>query len=123
LLLDEHYDPAIAQELRRVFPDGRSMNLAEGVLRARYRNSVTQLELLVPNEPVELRIRLSPTSNVFLPGHRIRLDISSSNFPRFSRNLNTGEDVATGTRMRIAHQTILHSTTYPSRIVLPVVAP
>jgi len=114
-------DTDFTAKLIDVFPDGRSMNLAEGIVRTRYRNSVTRLELLEPNEPAELRIRLNPTSNVFMPGHRIRVDISSSNFPRFSRNLNTGESVATGTRMLAAHQTVLHSSSYPSRILLPVV--
>jgi putative CocE/NonD family hydrolase len=114
-------DTDFTAKLIDVFPDGRSMNLAEGILRTRYRHGFTQLELLEANEPVELRIRLNPTCNVFMPGHRMRVDISSSNFPRFSRNLNTGEDVATGTRMQVAHQTVLHSTAYPSRILLPSV--
>jgi predicted acyl esterase len=61
------------------------------------------------------------TSNTFMPGHRIRLEISSSNFPRFDRNLNTGEDPTTGTRMDVAKQTIYHSARYPSRLVLPVI--
>ncbi|MEP6872090.1 MAG: CocE/NonD family hydrolase [Anaerolineaceae bacterium] len=114
-------DTDFTAKLIDVFPDGRSMNLSEGIIRTRYRNSVTRLELLEPNEPTRLRLNLSPTSNVFLAGHRIRVDISSSNFPRFSRNLNTGEDVATGTRMAVARQTVLHSSQYPSRIMLPVV--
>jgi hypothetical protein len=61
------------------------------------------------------------TSNTFLPGHRIRLEVSSSNFPRFDRNLNTGEDPATGTRVQKATQTIHHSERYPSHAVLPVI--
>jgi predicted acyl esterase len=60
-------------------------------------------------------------SNLFLPGHQIRLEISSSNFPRFDRNLNTGENTATGTRMEKARQTIYHNTQYPSHVVLPIV--
>jgi predicted acyl esterase len=59
-------------------------------------------------------------ANVFRRGHRIRLDVTSSSFPRFSRNLNTGEDVGTGTRMRVARQTILHTASYPSHVLLPV---
>ena len=66
-------------------------------------------------------IDLWATSNTFLPGHRIRLEVSSSNFPRFDRNLNTGEDAATGTRMEVATQTIHHSARYPSHVVLPVI--
>ena len=61
------------------------------------------------------------TSHVFLPGHRIRVEISSSNFPRFDRNLNTGEDQATATRRQTARQTVLHDQRYPSHIVLPVI--
>ncbi len=62
-------------------------------------------------------------ANVFKRGHCIRLDVTSSSFPRFSRNLNTGEDVGTGTRMQVAHQTVLHTSAYPSRVVLPVIPP
>lgn len=77
--------------------------------------------LLERGEPQKYTIRMYPTSNVFRAGHRIRIDISSSNFPRFSRNLNTGENVATGTRVAVAHQTMLHNSEYPSHIVLPVI--
>lgn len=104
-----------------VVPSGAALVLAEGILRARYRHGFEKQELLAPGVVEELRIAMYPTSNVFLRGHRIRVDVSSSNFPRFSRNLNTGEDVATGTRMQTARQTILHSSRYPSHIVLPVV--
>jgi putative CocE/NonD family hydrolase len=114
-------DTDFTAKLIDVHPDGRAFNLSEGILRARYRNSRTREELLTPGEVEEYRIQLAPTSNLFKKGHAIRLDISSSNFPRFNRNLNTGEDIATGTRMEIAHQTILHRTDYPSRIVLPVI--
>ena len=74
-----------------------------------------------PGEVDEFKIELCPACHAFLAGHRLRLDISSSNFPRFSRNLNTGEDVATGTRMQTAQQTVLHTAQYPSHVVLPVV--
>ncbi len=77
--------------------------------------------MLEPGEVAEYRIRCYPAANVFKRGHRVRLDVTSSSFPRFSRNLNTGEDVGTGTRMQVAHQTVLHSSDYPSRIVLPVI--
>jgi hypothetical protein len=66
-------------------------------------------------------IDLWATSHVFLPGHRIRLDISSSNFPRFDRNLNTSEDQATGTRGQNARQTVLHDARAPSHILLPII--
>jgi putative CocE/NonD family hydrolase len=114
-------DTDFTVKLIDVFPNDYAMNLSEGILRARYRRNVQTPELLEPGEVDEFRIRLYPTSNVFRAGHRIRLDVSSSNFPRFSRNLNTGEDVATGTRMQIAHQTVLHEGRYPSLVVLPVI--
>ncbi len=106
-----------------VYPDGRSIFLTEGIIRARYRGSLEgeSIELLEPGEVAEFRIRCYPVANVFKRGHCIRLDVTSSSFPRFSRNLNTGEDVGTGTRMQVAHQTVLHTSTYPSRVVLPVI--
>ncbi len=109
--------------LSDVYPDGRAIFLAEGMLRARYRGSEAgeRQALLEPGEVAEYRIRCYPTANVFSRGHRIRLDVTSSSFPRFSRNLNTGEDVATGTRLEVARQTVLHTDRYPSHVVLPVV--
>jgi putative CocE/NonD family hydrolase len=106
-----------------VYPDGRSIFLTEGIIRARYRGSVEgeSTELLEPGEVAEYRIRLYPLANRFRPGHRIRLDVTSSSFPRFSRNLNTGDDVGTGTRMQVARQTVLHTASYPSHVVLPLV--
>jgi putative CocE/NonD family hydrolase len=106
-----------------VYPDGRSIFLTEGIIRARYRNSDEgdSTELLEPGEAAEYRIRCYPIANVFLRGHRIRLDVTSSSFPRFSRNLNNGEDVGTSTRIEVAQQAVLHTDVYPSRIVLPVV--
>ena len=107
--------------LSDVQPDGRALFLCEGILRARYRHGLDRTELLEPGEVAEYRIRMYPTSNLFRRGHRIRFDVTSSSFPRFSRNLNTGEDVATGTRMEIARQTVLHASEYPSRVLLPIV--
>ncbi len=106
-----------------VHPDGRSIFVTEGILRARYRNSHEgdSTELLEPGEVAEYRIRVYPTATTFLAGHRIRLDVTSSSFPRFSRNLNTGDDVGTGTRMQVARQSVLHTNRYPSHVVLPVV--
>jgi len=106
-----------------VYPDGRSIFLTEGIIRARYRGSVEgeSTELLEPGEVAGYRIRCYPLANVFRRGHRLRIDVTSSSFPRFSRNLNTGEDVGTGTRMQVAHQTILHTAEYPSHVLLPVI--
>ncbi len=114
-------DTDFTAKLIDVYPDERALCLAEGIIRARYRASLAQPELLEPGEVAEFRIELAPTSNVFRKGHRIRLDVSSSNFPRFDRNLNTGEGIATGTRMQVARQTIMHTSQYPSHIVLPVI--
>jgi putative CocE/NonD family hydrolase len=108
-----------------VHPDGRSIFVTEGIVRARYRNSNEgdSTELLEPGEAAEYRIRCYPMANRFRKGHRIRIDVTSSSFPRFSRNLNTGEDVGTGTRIEVARQTVLHTAAYPSHVVLPVVHP
>ena len=110
--------------LSDVYPDGRAIFMTEGILRARYRNGTDgdTIELLEPNEVAEYRIRCYPAANVFRKGHRLRLDVTSSSFPRFSRNLNTGEDVGTGTRMEVARQTLLHTDRYPSHVVLPVIS-
>lgn len=114
-------DTDFTAKLVDVWPDGRAIHIAEGILRARHRNGFDTAEMLEPGEVQRYRIELASTSNVFLQGHRLRLEISSSNFPRFDRNLNTGGSIATGTRMEIAHQTILHTAEYPSHIVLPVI--
>lgn len=115
-------DTDFAVRLCDVHPDGRSIVLTEGIIRARYRSSVEgeSVELLEPNEVAEYRIRLYPVANAFRRGHRVRVDVTSSSFPRFSRNLNTGEDVGTGTRMQVASQAVLHTSRYPSHVLLPV---
>jgi len=105
-----------------VFPDGRAVILCEGICRARYRDEMAAPELIEPNTPTSFRIDLWATSNVFLAGHRIRLEISSSNFPRFDRNLNTGGRVGFETEWRVAHQTVFHDEARPSHLVLPVIA-
>ena len=114
-------DTDFTARLVDVFPTGESIVMSDGIIRARYRNGYEKTELLQPGEVERYSIEVFPTSNVFKKGHRIRVDVSSSNFPRFARNLNTGEDVATGTRMQVAHQTVLHSSEYPSHILLPII--
>jgi putative CocE/NonD family hydrolase len=105
-----------------VYPDGRAMNLQDGILRARYRaGKNAPASLLETGKVYEYDIDMWATSNVFLPGHRIRLEVTSSNFPRFDRNLNTGEDPAAGTRMEKAQETVHHTARYPSHVVLPVI--
>jgi predicted acyl esterase len=112
---DEHAD---------VFPDGRAIFLTDGILRARYRNSLAEPELLTPGRVYEVTVDLSVTSNVFLPGHRIRLEVSSSNFPRFDRNTNTGGSVTEDgdEDARVAVNRVSHGPGHPSRLVLPVIA-
>ena len=105
-----------------VYPNGFAMNIAEGILRARFRNGLDKMELLTPNQPYEFEIDMAGTANVFQAGHRIRVDITSSNFPQFDRNPNTGDDLGSSKRVRVARQTVYHDGARPSQIVLPVVA-
>jgi len=114
-------DTDFTAKLVDVHPDGYAQNLADGILRCRYRHSGQYPTPLVPDRVEELRIDLWVTSHVFLAGHRLRIEISSSNFPRFDRNLNTGGDQATGTTWEIARQTVCHDQARPSHIVLPVI--
>jgi uncharacterized protein len=114
-------DTDFTAKLVDVRPDGYAQNLTDGIVRARYRASRTAPALLTPGEVATFTIDLWSTSHVFLPGHRIRVELASSNFPRFDRNLNTGEDQATGTRWQTAQQTVFHDHRYPSRIVLPII--
>jgi putative CocE/NonD family hydrolase len=104
-----------------VEPSGFARYLADGIVRARYRASTAMAEPVVPGRTYQYRIELGATSNVFKAGHRIRLYVSSSNFPRFDRNDNTGEPSATAARMLKATQTIFHDRTRPSALVLPIV--
>lgn len=87
----------------------------------RYRNSQEKHELANPGQTYRVTVDLWATSNVFLAGHKLRLEISSSNFPRFDRNLNTGEEPAWGTRMIKATNTIYHDQAHPSALILPIV--
>ena len=105
-----------------VHPSGFAQNIQDGIVRARYRDSDQEAASLIqPGKVYEYTIDLWASSNAFLPGHRIRVEISSSNFPRFDRNLNTGEDPGAGTAMARATQTVYHTEEYPSHIVLPVI--
>lgn len=104
-----------------VFPDGTARALTDGILRMRYRDSRTTPALMTPGTPYEITIEVGATGNVFLPGHRIRLEISSSNFPRYDRNPNTGAPFATGAATAVARQTVFHDATRPSRLILPVI--
>jgi putative CocE/NonD family hydrolase len=103
------------------YPQGFAMNLTDGILRARYRTSWEQPELMTPGTVYELEITPFPTGNRFTAGHRIRLDISSSNFPHFDLNPNTGAPEGTGQSARIATNTVYVDATRPSHVVLPVI--
>ena len=114
-------DTDFTAKLVDVHPDGYALNLCDGIIRGRYRESTERQTLLEPGTVYEFTIDLFPTSNVFLKGHRIRVDISSSNFPRFDRNPNTGNRFGYDAEMREAHQQVFHQNAYPSHILLPVI--
>ncbi|MGH3255343.1 MAG: CocE/NonD family hydrolase [Streptosporangiaceae bacterium] len=103
-----------------VYPDGRSIGIADGIVRAQFRDHSRAPSLITPGQPYEYRIDLWATSNVFLPGHRLRVDVTSSCFPRWDRNLNNGNPAAA--YGIVARQTVLHDPGHPSRLVLPLVA-
>jgi putative CocE/NonD family hydrolase len=104
-----------------VLPSGEARNLTDGILRLRYRDSLEKPELGKPGEVYKLTIEAGSTANLFQKGHRIRLEISSSNFPRFDRNPNTGGPLAEESRLLKASQTVYHDRLRPSCVLLPVV--
>ena len=114
-------DTDFTAKLVDVRPNGMAQNLTEGILRARFRESASEAKLLELGGVYEYKIDMWATSNVFLKGHRIRLEVSSSNFPRFDRNLNTGKDAATSAEFVRATNTVLHDAEHPSALILPVV--
>jgi putative CocE/NonD family hydrolase len=114
-------DTDFTAKLVDVYPDGTVYNIQEGILRARYRNGFDRKVWMKEGEVYPLKIDLQATSNFFGPGHRIRLEVSSSNFPRFERNLNTGGNNYDETRWEPAKNKIFHSAKYPSHMVLPVI--
>jgi len=114
-------DTDFTAKLVDVDSDGYAMNLCDGIIRGRYRESRERQQLLEPGRVYEFTIDLGPTSNVFLKGHRIRVDVASSNFPRFDRNLNTGGKFGEDVEMKVAHQQVFHDQTHPSHILLPVI--
>ena len=113
-------DTDFTGKLVDVWPDGFAENLTEGILRLRYRNSQEKPELANPGETYRITVDLWATSNVFLAGHKLRLEVSSSNFPRFDRNMNTGEEQARATRMIKATNVVYHDKAHPSAVILPV---
>jgi len=113
-------DTDFSAKLVDVAPDGKAWNLTDGIVRLKYRNGFKP-ERPLKGETVLCEIDLWATSNVFLPGHRIRLEISSSNFPRFDRNPNTGETTVRSDVMRRARQRVFHTGEFPSHVLLPVI--
>jgi len=114
-------DTDFTAKLVDVWPNGFAQNLTEGILRMRYRDSREKPEMTKPGSVVHITVDLWATSNVFLAGHKLRLEISSSNFPRFDRNLNTGEEQARASRIEKATNVVLHDSEHPSALILPIV--
>ena len=114
-------DTDFTAKLVDVYPDGRAFNAADGIVRAQYRNSFSIHEMLKPGEIAEFIIRLGPVSQLFRHGHRIRVDITSSNFPTFDRNMNTGNPIGEDAKGIPALQTVFHQNGHASYIDLPVI--
>lgn len=102
-------------------PCGLAKNLTDGIIRARYRESQSQAKLLTPGKIAEFKIDMWSTANVFKAGHRMRLEVSSSNYPRFDPNPNTGHDLFTDAEVRPAMQTVMHDRAFASHLTLPIV--
>jgi putative CocE/NonD family hydrolase len=114
-------DTDFVAKLVDVYPDGRAFNVTtDGIVRARYRKSLFQPELVTPGEVNEYVINLEATSQLFRKGHRIRIDVMSSSFPEYDRNMNTGNAIGEDAQGVIAEQTIYHNSEYASYIDLPV---
>ncbi len=114
-------DTDFTGKLVDVHPDGKAYNLCDGIIRAQYRNGMDKPTLLEPGQATRFDIDLWVTSNVFKRGHRIRLEVSSSNFPRFDRNPNSGKPFGTDTELLTAHQTVFHDGEHASHLVLPII--
>lgn len=115
-------DTDFTVKLVDVYPDGQAFNVCDGILRARFRGGIdNEPHLLEPGKVCEMTVDVDCTATVFRRGHALRIQLSSSNFPRYSRNLNTGGDSATETDARLAVQTVYHSKDYPTRLILPVI--
>jgi uncharacterized protein len=115
-------DTDFTAKLLEVRPDGVANPLSEGIARARYRHGFDTETFLEPGEPDEFVIKLAPVAILMQQGSRIRLDVTSSDFPNFDRNHNTGRPFWSDPELRVAHQTVLHDRERPSRLALPVLA-
>jgi putative CocE/NonD family hydrolase len=114
-------DTDFTAKLVDVHPSGFVQRLCDGIVRARFRNGMDKPELIEPGAVYDYDIDLWNTSQVFFKGHRIGLEIASSAFPKYDRNLNSGEDLASGIRLVIAEQTVYHDAVHPSALILPVI--
>ena len=114
-------DTDFVVKLMDVWPNGFTQELCHGIVRARYRESFENPMLIEPGEVYEYSIRLNPTSNLFKPGHRIRVNITSSDFPNFDRNHNTGGDDYAESTLVSARQTVFHDGGRPSMVILPII--
>jgi hypothetical protein len=103
------------------YPEGYALNLTDGILRCRYRDSWEKPTMMTPGESYRIKVAAFPTSNLFKAGHRIRLDVSSSNFPHFDVNPNTGAPEGTGMTRRVARNTVFVDSGRPSHVLLPVI--
>jgi putative CocE/NonD family hydrolase len=115
-------DTDFTAKLVDVHPDGIAHNVVDRIVRARYRNDGKAPELLTPNTPYQFTLDLGYTAAMLKPGHKLRLEVSSSNFPQYARNLNTGASNEDTSVTRVARNTILHDATHPSILTIPVVA-
>ena len=113
-------DTDFTGKLLDVHPTGFAQRLCDGIVRARFRDGFDEERLLEPGQEVEYAIDLWHTAHVFRPGHRLRVEVASSAFPKYDRNLNTGEPLATSTRMATAAQVVHHDAARPSHLLCPV---
>lgn len=104
-----------------VLPDGKAYSYLAGVFRMRYRDGFYEPRYMTPGEVYAVDFKLGSLSLVFKEGHQIRIEVTSSDFPEYDRNLNTAEPMGYGAEAVVAHQTILHSEEYPSHLLLPVI--
>jgi putative CocE/NonD family hydrolase len=114
-------DTDLTIKLMDVFADGRAINVSNGILRASSKNSLEKRELIEPGKMYACTFDSSATSNLFGVGHQIRVEVSSSNFPQYDRNLNTGRPLGSDAEMIVARHAVYHSASYPSQIVLPAI--
>lgn len=114
-------DTDFTAKLVDVHPGGEAYNLCDGIIRARYHRGLDQPRLIEPGKVERYEIDLWVTSNLFQRNHRIRVEVSSSNFPRFDRNPNSGKTFGTDTELKPARQTVYHDAERPSHVLLPVI--